>query len=142
MGFIIGLSWINIVIKLILRKENFLTKIIKYFLIVNNITDDLKDIQDFTRDGKIKKEIENLEEKAKYLEELKEKIKTFRENIDKLEVLNENNTNEEEEDYEEESELDEEELYIKKILAKGKDNLTQNDIFELNKYFEKVKKNQ
>lgn len=114
-------------------------------------------MQILNRDYTIKKEIENLEQKAKYLEELKDRIKTFRDNIDKMEFMSQNNstTNEpkkSEDNLDEnlmgelnesyESDFNEEELYIQKILEKGKKNFTEKDIYDLNKYFEKVKKNQ
>ncbi len=135
----LGYTWFMIVLKIILRSDNFLKKLLKNFGVINTITDDHISNEYLTKNSKLNDEYQALSQKQKSLTELKDKIKTFRENIEKMDFIkniDKNNFQTAKEDFDDN--LNDK---IETILQKSNGELDEDDVKKFNKYLNQIKKN-
>jgi hypothetical protein len=135
----LGYTWFMIVLKIILRSDNFLKKLLKNFGVINTITDDHISNEYLTKNSKLNDEYQALSQKQKSLTELKDKIKTFRENIEKMDFIkniHKNNFQTAKEDFDDN--LNDK---VETILQKSNGELDEDDVKKFNKYLNQIKKN-
>ena len=139
MGTFLGYIWFLIVIKVILKSENFLRKIFKKFGVINTLTDDHQSEQVYNKNAKLNEEFEALSKKQKSLGELKDKLKIFRENVEKMDFIKNVNHNDISKKAKSDFDTGLNEK-IQQILDKDNANFDQNDLKNLNTYLTKIKK--
>lgn len=139
LGALLGYTWFMIVLKVILKSNNFLKKLFKNFGVINTITDEHQSNDFLSKHSRLNEEYQALSQKQKSLSELRDKIKNFRENIEKMDFIKnieKNNFQSAKEDF------DNDLTYkIEEIVKKSNGDLEEEDVVKLNKYLNQIKKN-
>ena len=87
MGIFIGFLWFLIVLKGILNTNNSFRNLFKKFGVINTITDDHINDNNYNCNTKIEKQFEALSQKQKTISDLNNKIKMFKENMQNMEFI-------------------------------------------------------
>jgi len=129
-----------LVLRVILKSDNFLKRLFKTFGVINTITDEHQNNEYLKKNSRINNEYDALTQKQKHLEELKNKIKNFRENVEKMDFIK--NLEKSKNSENAKSNFDDQLNHnIDEILSKNNGEFDEDDIKRLNNYINQIKKN-
>ena len=141
MGIFIGFLWFLIVLKGILNTNNSFRNLFKRFGVINTITDDHINDNNYNCNTKIEKQFEALSQKQKTISDLNNKIKMFKENMQNMEFIKNIDEKDSQNNNFKKKIEDSIENQINKIINNDNlKNLSENDIELLDQYIGQINK--
>ena len=141
MGIFIGFLWFLIVLKGILNTNNSFRNLFKKFGVINTITDDHINDNNYNCNTKIEKQFEALSQKQKTISDLNNKIKMFKENMQNMEFIKNIDEKDSQNNNFKKKIEDSIENQINKIINNDNlKNLSENDIELLDQYIGQINK--